>query len=138
MTMTYQHADDVLNDNLKTADCYLWLHTGNPTATGMEEVAELSSADIVRKEITFGNDAENHPTNDERRILNTTEVTWSGAEIDAGEAITHFSIWNHVTSGSGQPLHIAEITDGPKTTGSDGVTVSIGDIEVAISVFVKP
>lgn len=136
MTMTWQSADNKLNGDLRNpATPHLWLHTGNPGSAGTANVAELSGSDIVRKPITFGDAPANHAVNDERYVKNTAEVAWSGAEIDPGEAITHFSIWSGLSEGT--PLHISTITDGPKTTGSDGVTVSIGDIEVAISVFIK-
>jgi hypothetical protein len=135
MSMTYQRADITLTDALKgTATPHVWLHTGNPGENGTANVAQVSLADIARKAVTFGTIA-NHATNEERTVLNTTKVEWTGAQIDASQQITHFSIWSAETAGS--PEFMAAVTT-PKTTGSDGVVIEIGDLEVAIGVFVKP
>lgn len=137
MTMSYQRADDTLNDALRgEATPHLWLHTGSPGAAGTENVAQYDLANIARKAVTFGDVPANHATNMERFVETTATVEWSGTEIDPGEEITHFSIWS--AESGGQPEFISTIHDGPKTTGSDGVTVAVGGIEVAISVFVKP
>lgn len=135
MTMTYQRADATLTDALKgTATPHVWLHTDDPGAAGTANVAQLSTADIVRKAVTFG-DISNHAENDERTVLNSTAVEWTGEEIDAGENITHFSIWDGSTEG--QPEFTSTVVEA-KQTGSDGVVINIGDLEVAISVHAKP
>jgi len=135
--MTYQRADDTLNDALRSpATPHLWLHLGSPGAAGTANVAQYDTADIARKAITFGDAPANHGTNTERFVKNTATVEWTGAQIDAAQDITHFSIWSASTAG--QPEFTGAITDGPKTTGSDGVVVAIDGIEVAITVFVKP
>jgi len=137
MTMSYQRADDTLESALQApATPYLWLHIGDPGAAGTSNVAQISAADIDRKAITFGDSPANHAVNTERFVKNTATVEWSGAEIDSAQALTHFSIWGAATAD--QPEFIGTITDAPKTTGSDGVTVNVGGIEVAIEVYVKP
>jgi hypothetical protein len=135
MSMTHQRADVTLTDALKGgATPHVWLHTGSPGADGTANVAQISAANIVRKAVTFGTIG-NHATNVERTVLSSTLVEWSGAEIDASQNITHFSIWSASTAGT--PEFISTVFEA-KTTGSDGVSIAIGDIEVAISVFVKP
>jgi hypothetical protein len=136
MTMTHQRADTTLTAALKGASTpHIWLHTGSPGENGTSNVAQTDvPADIARKEIAFG-DIANHATNTERRVLNTGAIEWTGAQIDSGQEITHFSIWSALTEGS--PEFISTVA-AAKTTGSDGVTIAIGDVEVAISVFVKP
>lgn len=136
MSMTHQRADTTLTAALKGgATPHIWLHTGSPGADGTANVAQTSvPANIVRKSVTFGTIG-NHVTNTERTVLSSTLVEWSGAEIAASQNITHFSIWSAVTGGT--PEFISTVYEA-KTTGSDGVSISIGDIEVAISVFVKP
>jgi hypothetical protein len=139
MTMTYQRADDTLNAALRgVATPHLLLHVGDPGEDGTDNVAQTDvPANIVRKALTFGDAPANHAVNDERFVLNTAAVEWSGAEIDAAQEITHFSIWDDDDAGATQPEFTAAVTT-PKTTGSDGVRVAIGDLEVAIEVHVKP
>lgn len=135
MTMTHQRADTSLTAALKgEATPHIWLHTGSPGAAGTASVAQLSAADIVRKAISFGAIG-NHAANVERRVLSDGAVAWTGAQIDATQEITHFSIWSALEEGT--PEFISTVTT-PKTTGSDGVTIAVGDIETAITVFVKP
>lgn len=136
MSMSYQRADDCLNDALRgVATPHLLLHTGSPGAAGTANIAQVNESNIVRKPVTFGDAPANHPSNTERRVLSTSEVEWTGAQIDAGQNITHFSIWS--ASSDGQPEFVSTVATA-KITGSDGVKVPAGDIEVAISVFAKP
>lgn len=135
MSMTHQRADTTLSDALRnTATPFLQLHTGNPGAAGTGNVAKKGGSDIVRKAITFAAPT-NHPSNTERRVLSSAAITWTGTEIDAAQNITHFSIWSASTAG--QPEFISTVSQS-KTTGSDGVTIASGDIEVVIGVFAKP
>ena len=136
MSMSATLADACLTEALKGASTpHVWLHIGNPGSAGTANVAQLSAANIVRKTVSFGAIG-NHATNDERRVLSdTAAVEWTGAQIDAAQEITHFSIWSALTAGDCE--FIAAVTT-PKTTGSDGVTIAIGDLEVAIGVFAKP
>lgn len=136
MSMSYKNADDCLNTKLRDpATPYLQLHTGSPGAEGTANIAKVgASTDISRKAIAFGA-PENHPSNTERRVLSSGAISWTGAQIDAGQEITHFSIWSAATAG--QPEFISTVAMA-KTTGSDGVSIAAGDIEVAIGVFAKP
>jgi hypothetical protein len=135
MSTTHQRADTTLNGTLRSpATPHLWLHTGNPGAAGTANVAQLSAANIVRKPISF-NLAENHPTNTERRSLSNAQVSWSGAEINAAQTITHASIWSALSAGTPEFISAVAVS---KVVGSDGVVLSAGDIECAITVFVKP
>lgn len=137
MAMTHQRADETLTDALKDGTPHIWLHVGDPGADGTDNVAQTGApANIVRKEIAFG-DIGNHATNEERRVLNTGEIEWTGEQIAAAPAqnITHFSIWSLLSGG--QPEFIAQIGT-PKVVGSDGVKLAVGAVEVALSVFVKP
>lgn len=135
MSMTHQRADTTLTSTLKgAATPHIWLHTGSPGAAGTANVAQISSSNIARKAISFGTIG-NHVSNTERRVLSGAAVSWTGAQIDASQTITHFSIWSALSGGN--PEFISTVAT-PKTTGSDGVTIASGDIEVAIGVFVKP
>jgi len=136
MTMTHQRADTTLNATLRGgATPHLWLHTADPGAAGTNAVAQIpSTGNIVRKAISFNAPA-NHPTNIERRCLSSALVSWTGAEIAAGQTITHFSIWSAAAAGT--PEHIATVAVA-KMTGSDGVNIEANAIECAISVHVRP
>lgn len=136
MSMSYKNADDCLSTKLRNpATPYLLLHTGSPGAEGTSNIAQKpGTGAIVRKSVAFGTPA-SHPNNVERRVLSSGTVTWSGTEIASGQTISHFSIWSASTDG--QVEFIAAVTT-PKTTGSDGVSIAAGDIEVAIGVFAKP
>lgn len=141
MAMTHHLADSVLEEHLYTggatpATPHLWLHKGDPGEAGTANVAQTDvPGNIVRKPIAFAN--ANAPSNTthttpHRSVFNTGEGTWSGAEIDSGETITHFTIW---TASDGDLMFSAEV-DTSKTTGSDGVTIAIGELEVALEVAV--
>lgn len=135
MSMSAANADAKLNADLNTGTGYLMLHTGSPGADGTaNEAQKTGPADIDRKAISVGS-PENHPSNTERRVLSDAGVTWSGSEILSGQTITHFSIWSAVSGGTLLYLSTVGVS---KTTGSDGVTIASGDIEVAIGVFAKP
>jgi|GEM_PF-6580622 len=135
MSMTHQRADLTLASTLGGGTSpHIWLHVGNPSVTGTENVAQLAGASIVRKICAFSS-PENHPLNTERRVLSLGTVAWSGAEISAGQTITHMSLWNAATGG--MPEFISLVTE-PKMVGSDGVVITPGDVEVALSIFVRP
>ena len=135
MSMSHQRADATLTSALKGgATPHIWLHTGNPGVAGNLNVAQVDEEDIVRKPVTFGTIG-NHPDNTERRVLSSTKVEWTGGQIDHSQEITHFSIWSALTNGT--PEFVAAVAVA-KTTGSDGVAIEIGDLEVAIEVFAKP
>lgn len=140
MSMSHQRADAILNEILvgTTEDPvtpHIWLHKGNPGEAGTANVADaVGEGDIDRKAITFGAPG-NVAEVEERSCLSTSLVSWSGAEIDAGQEITHFSIW---AAGTGGTPEFLEAVETAKTVGSDGVTIASGDVEVAIGVFVKP
>jgi hypothetical protein len=138
MSMSYVRANAVLTDALGGgATPHIQLHVGNPGAAGTANIAQIDTDPVVRKPIAFGSPAA-HPSNQEQRVLNTAgeepAIEWTGAQIDPAQEITHFSIWSALTSG--QVEFIAAVAT-PKTTGSDGVRIGIGDIEVAIGVFAK-
>jgi len=133
--MSHQRADATLTSALKGgATPHVWLHIGNPGAAGNLNVAQSDTSDIVRKPVAFGTIG-NHPTNTERRVLSSSKVEWIAGQIDHSQEITHFSIWSALTNGT--PEFVAAVAT-PKTTGSDGVIIEIGDLEVAIGVFAKP
>lgn len=134
MTMTHQRADDTLSAALSGATPYVWLHTGDPGEDGTSNVAQVGGSDIDRKSVDF-NTPENHSSNEERICTNSTEVTWSGSDIDEDQLITHFSLWDAETGG--QPEFIAEL-DNSKTTATYGANIAIEDLIVAISVHAKP
>lgn len=139
MSMSWARANDTLTAALAGgATPHILLHIGDPGPGATANVAQISLADIDRKAIAFGTAPAAHPTNEEQHVLNTAgaepAVEWTGAEIDAAQEITHFSIWSAATAG--QVEFIAAVAT-PKTTGSDGVRIGIGDIEVAIGVFAK-
>lgn len=140
MSMSAARADDSLEAALDIGGTgvYVQLHTGSPGTAGTANVAQYDDGGgndpAVRKLVEFAA-VENHPSNTERRSLSSSAVSWSGSEINSGQEITHFSIWSAETNG--QVEFIAAV-DTPKTTGSDGVTIAIGDLEAAITVFAKP
>lgn len=135
MAMSYANAIAKLDADLNTGTGYLMLHVGNPGYDGTANEAQKPAAagDIDRKAISVGA-AANHPTNTEVRVLSDAAIEWSGSEIASGQEISYGSIWSAVSGGN--LLYVFSITT-PKTTGSDGVTVASGDLEVAISVFAK-
>jgi hypothetical protein len=130
MTMTWTQANATLNALLSGATPYVMLHIAAPNDVGAGNEAQISLSDIDRKAADFA--AAVAGTLEQVAVTETSAIEWSGAEIDASQEITHFSIWTASTAGT--CLFIAEV-DTPKTTGSDGVTIAIGDLEVAISVF---
>lgn len=136
MTLSAARADTTLAAALDTAGdgIFLALHTGSPGADGTANKAADDGGDAVRKIVEFA-DPENHPSNIERRCLSTTAVAWTSAEIDDGQTITHFSLWSAVSGGN---VEFIAAVDTPKLVGGDGVTVDIGDLEVALTVFAKP
>ncbi len=137
MTIAYQRADEVLDTHLRGgATPHLWLHTGSPGAAGTANVAQTTvPANVVRKPLTFADAPANHTTNNERFVLNTAEVEWTGAQIASGQTITHVSVWSALSGGD--ILFISAVGT-PKVVGSDGVKVPISNLEVAMQVFVKP
>jgi len=134
MAMSYQRADQLLEDRLINATPHLWLHTGEPGENGTANVAQVGTSDIDRKAVIFGN-PQNHESNIERICLNTNEIEWSGAEIDDSQEITHFSIWSADTAGQ---LEFLEAIIETKTIGADGMKIQPESLEVAISVYIKP
>ncbi len=143
MSMTYQSANAWFAANLEGEDVFVWLHTGDPGPDGVNAVAEIAAAEIDRKEVDFDDSPEpetNGPI-DEQVIYSTSEVEWTGAEIDAAQVVTHFSLWPTVDGVPGgapdsDPLIIGELTES-KTIGSDGITIPVGDLLAAIQVYVK-
>ena len=136
MTMSAANADAKLNADLNTGTGYLMLHVGNPGADGTANEAQKPSAagDIVRKALSMAA-AGAHATNDEASSISDAAVSWAGADIATGQEISYATIWD--AESAGNLLHIFAITT-PKTTGSDGVTIDAGDLEVALDVFAKP
>lgn len=136
MSMSASHADTVLSAALNSpATPYVQLHTGDPGAAGTANVAVVDSTDPApRKAVAFSAPG-NHPSNIELRVVSTAEMEWLSNEIDPGQTITHFSIWSAATGGD--CLYIAPVAE-PKIVGSDGVTVPVGELEVAIGVYAKP
>jgi hypothetical protein len=136
MTMSYAAAVAKLDEDLANGTPYLMLHIGSPGADGTANEAQKPSAagDIVRKALSMAA-AGAHATNDEASSVSDAAVSWAGADIATGQEISYATIWD--AESAGNLLHIFAITT-PKTTGSDGVTVPAGDLEVAISVFAKP
>src|SRR5690606_29716009 len=140
-TFSADHADAILNADHVNGQRQGLRHTGDPVAGATANVAQYDdgggNAPIVLKEASFAAPS-NHPTNTERRVLSNAAIEWSGSEINAGQVITHFTIWNGSDGpGTDMVLDIAAV-DTPKTTGSDGVTIASGDLEVAITVHAKP
>ena len=131
MAMSFEQANIELDEYLRDGTPHLMLHTGDPANDGDDNNAVVGTADIARKPVTMGT-AVASTTATEQISKNTAAVEWAGTEIDSGQSITHFSIWDATTAGN--VLYIATITTS-KTTGSDGVSVAIGDLEVAISVY---
>ena len=134
MAFTHHRADAILTEILDTGTPFVWLHTGNPGPAGTNNIAQNNESDIVRKSVSFGS-IENHPDNEERRCLNDAEITWSSAEIDPEQEITHASVWNDETVGEAE--FITELIE-PKTTATFGAAIAVDSLEVAIAVFAKP
>ena len=135
MAMYHGLADTILDDYLITGTANIWLHTGAPGNLGTANVAQLSAANIVMKTIAFGAAANDDVFAAGRKVASSADVTWSGAEIDSGQTITHFSIWDNEATKS--CLFIEAVTVS-KETGSDGATLETGDVVVALEVFATP
>jgi len=142
MAMSASRADTTLEAALTgTATPHILLHTGDPGADGSANVATQpdGTTDIVRKSIDFDAPA-NHATNDERVCYSSSPqtITWDDTEINDGQDITHFSIWDGDDASAPTVEFVAAVTDSPRTVGSDGVTITDDDVEVAIGVYAKP
>lgn len=131
MAIGYVNANAKLDADLKDGTPHLMLHTGDPANDATQNEALVGTADIDRKPATMGT-AVASTTATEQISKNTAAIEWAGTEIDSAQEITHFSVWSATTAGSVK--YIATITTS-KTTGSDGVSVAISDLEVAIEVF---
>lgn len=131
MAMSFENANIKLDADLQGGTPHLMLHTGDPAEDGDENEALIGTADIARKPATMAT-AVASTSATEQISLNTAAVEWAGTEITAAQSITHFSIWD--ATAAGNVLYIATIQTS-KTTGSDGVTVAISGLEVAISVY---
>ena len=142
MATSAYRADITLNEVLRgTATPHLWLHVGAPGAAGTGNPARRGgdTQNVIRKAIPDFDAPENHPTNDERRCLGSgANITWDGTEIDSGQDITHFSIWDGDDASTPDVEFIAAVTDSPRHVGSDGVVITPAEIEAAIEVFAKP
>jgi len=135
MSMSYLRADQALNNALRNGSVFLWLHTGDPGVEGTDNVAQgPDENEIARKPISFG-EPENHPTENRRRCLSDSKVSWDGEEIATGEKIQYFSIWD--SDSNGQVEFISDVAS-QETTGSQGVTIQAGDVECEIEVHEKP
>ena len=141
MSLSYLLANIILQTYIKTstpefATPHLWLHVGDPGAAGTSNVAQTDvPANIIRKAIIAADPAQAGGGADlEQVIKNTAEVGWTGAEIAIGQNITHFTIWDAATAGN---LLFEAAIGTPKTTGSDGVTIAIAALEVALGVYMK-
>ena len=139
MAFSHALAKSVLEDKFKgvAKDDKVWvmLHTAEPSAAGAGDEAVIGKDDIARKFVEMDEVAA-ASGDDEMEITNTAAVEWTGVQIDAAQALTHFSLWDAVTDGNFLACHT--ITDQPRTTGSDGVKFEIGALEVAIGVFKEP
>lgn len=134
MSLHYEIADAILTNLLIEQDCYICLHTGNPGITGYDNIVKLNGSDIIRKSFSVDTPT-NHPYEDKRRCVSSHTVNWDNTEIDGGQEITHFTIWNDLTSGD---LLFAQELLTPKIVGSDGVLFSEQGIKININVFAKP
>lgn len=135
MSVSHYRADEVLNDALRgTATPHIWLHVADPGDDGTANVAQNGGVDIDRKSVDFG-EPKNHETEERRLAENETEVVWAGADIDDGQEITHFSVWD--ADATGNVEFIAAVAEA-KTIGSDGVKVEIGDLTCQLQVYEKP
>ena len=135
MSMSQYRADLTLNEALTgTATPHMLLHTGDPGADGTANIALADGTSMERKSVSFGDPA-NETTNGtpERKCENDVAVEFSGEEIDSGQTITHFSIWDGDDASTPDVEFVDEVIEA-KETGSDGVTIGIGDLEVAIEV----
>ena len=136
MALYYGLANTILDENLYTpATPYLMLHTAAPDAEGAGSEAQKPAAagDMARVAVTFGEAAADAAA--EKQVsANTAAVTIAAAAIASGQTITHFSIWDALTSGN--CLFVAAVTS-EETTGTGGVEFGIGDLKVSLSVYLK-
>lgn len=139
MAMSAAYADTTLTAMLDIGGTgvYLQLHTGSPGAAGTSNVAQYDDGGgndpAVRKLIEFGSPA-NHATNTERQSDSDSEPTWSDTEINSGQTISHYSIWDAETNGN--VLEIGALAES-KLIGGDGITI-VDPIRIRIGVFAKP
>lgn len=108
------------------ANAVLQLHTGAPGPDGTANVA-LQADDVtpvVRKAVTFGAPADGGGG---RRVTSNATVSWTGAEIPAGRAISHFTVWS--ATGDGEMAGELAAT---KIVGSDGITFEVGDVTMTV------
>jgi len=100
---------------------WIQLHTGDPGATGTNNVAGNST----RKQISLG------PASG-GSISNDTDISWSMEDVNTSEHYTHFSLWSAPTSGTF--LWSGTITANAVTAGDEfeiragGLTISLSPI----------
>ena len=140
MAMYHGFADTILDDYLITGTANIWLHTGAPGDDGDANVAQVDDGgggteNIDMKTIAFGAAADDDVFTEGRKVTSNADVTWAAAEIDSGQTITHFSIWDNEATKS--CLFIEAVTTS-KETGSDGATLESGSVVVALEVFAEP
>lgn len=137
MPMSADRADATLEDVLRgTATPHVWLHTADPTSAGTAAVMKQpdGTTDAARKAVTMGVPGA-HPSNAERRSLSTTVVEWANTEALEGQFITHASLWSASTGGQPEFIRAIGIVPTP-AVGADGIRIPVGDLEVAIVVYV--
>lgn len=83
--------DTLRNQSLAISNCYLSLHTADPTdSAAVASGNEASGASYARQLITFSAAASG-------QIKNSSTITFSNMP---GGTYTHFAIWNHQTNKS--------------------------------------
>jgi hypothetical protein len=104
------------------------LHTGDPGAAGTANVGQGGAAGTTRKAITTS-----FPSAAGGAVTNDVEVAWSGAEVDASEDYTHYSVWDTATANSGNFLWSGTVTANPVTSG-DQFKILVGDFDLSFPV----
>ena len=138
MAMSHALADATLTDILLGENSpHIQLHVGDPGQNGTANPARKGgdAADADLKEITFGTIKSEAGPPTERYVDNSGEIVWTDAQIDAGQEISYFTIWSAETAGT---IQFIAAVDTAKTTGSDGVTIAVEDLLVALEVYALP
>lgn len=97
---------------------YVKLHTGDPTDAGTSNAATTTT----RAAVTFGAASSGTVTSD-------SDATWTNV---SGDTLSHISLWDAQTNGTGNCLWAGSLTTPKTVTTGDTFTIPSGSLTVSI------
>lgn len=95
MTTTYT-SEQIIDLLFTNSGKFVSLHTGNPGATGANELTTGVDANYVRKAVTLVKSA----TGSVYQAKNNAAVAFAAAAVGASYTVTHVCIWSASTAGN--------------------------------------